>query len=89
MAHAESKMIMGYLPIEARHHAAILSLVAPATLATRMLDPFAGEGEFLEVAAQTWQDFRARPQWPRPRLWGVRDPCGGARVFHCSRWANP
>lgn len=54
MARAESKAIMGYLPIEERHHAAILSLINPATPATRLLDPFAGEGEFLEVAAKAW-----------------------------------
>jgi len=45
---------MGYLPIEPKHHAAILSLVAPATSAVRLLDPFAGEGAFLEGAAQAW-----------------------------------
>lgn len=54
MARAESKMIMGYLPIEPKHHAAILSLVAPATPAVRLLDPFAGEGAFLEAAAKAW-----------------------------------
>ncbi|MBE2267769.1 MAG: hypothetical protein IAE80_06020 [Anaerolinea sp.] len=54
MARAESKMVMGYLPIEPKHHAAILSLVQPATPAVRLLDPFAGEGVFLEVAAQAW-----------------------------------
>jgi hypothetical protein len=54
MARAESKMIMGYLPIEPKHHAAILSLVAPATPAVRVLDPFAGEGAFLEAAARAW-----------------------------------
>src|SRR5258708_7046054 len=55
MARAESKMIMGYLPIEERHYAAILSLLTTATPATRMLDPFAGEGLFLEAAAKAWQ----------------------------------
>jgi tRNA G10 N-methylase Trm11 len=54
MARAESKMVMGYLPIEAKHHAAIISLVAPATPAVKLLDPFAGEGEFLETAAKAW-----------------------------------
>jgi hypothetical protein len=54
MARAESKMIMGYQPIEPKHHAAILSLVAPATPAVRLLDPFAGEGTFLEAAATAW-----------------------------------
>jgi hypothetical protein len=54
MARAESKMIMGYLPIEPKHHAAILSLIAPATPAVRLLDPFAGEGAFLEAAAKVW-----------------------------------
>lgn len=44
MARSESKAIMGYLPIEAKHHAAIVSLLAPATPAHRILDPFAGEG---------------------------------------------
>ena len=54
MARPESKMIMGYLPIEERHFPALLSLIAPATPAVRMLDPFAGEGTFLEAAAQAW-----------------------------------
>ena len=44
MARAESKMIMGYLPIEERHYQALLSLVAPAHPGNRLLDPFAGEG---------------------------------------------
>ena len=54
MARNESKAIMGYLPIEAKHHTAITSLVAPATPTHKLLDPYAGEGEFLEVAAQAW-----------------------------------
>lgn len=54
MARAESKAIMGYLPIEERHHPALLSLVAPATPAHKLLDPFAGDGLFLEVAAKAW-----------------------------------
>src|SRR5690606_1021160 len=54
MARAESKMIMGYLPIEERHYPALLSLVAPAAPAVRLLDPFAGEGAFLEAAAKAW-----------------------------------
>jgi len=54
MARAESKMIMGYLPIEERHYPALLSLVAPATPVVKLLDPFAGEGAFLEAAAKTW-----------------------------------
>jgi hypothetical protein len=45
---------MGYLPIEERHYPALLSLVAPATPAHRLLDPFAGEGAFLEAAATAW-----------------------------------
>ncbi|MCA9883148.1 MAG: hypothetical protein KC708_09265, partial [Anaerolineae bacterium] len=55
MARLESKAVMGYLPIEERHHSALFSLVAPATSAHRLLDPFAGEGAFLEAAAQHWQ----------------------------------
>ena len=54
MARAESKMVMGYLPIDLKHYAALLSLVAPATPAVRLLDPFAGEGAFLEAAAKAW-----------------------------------
>lgn len=54
IARAESKMIMGYLPIEERHYPALVSLVAPATPAVRLLDPFAGEGAFLEAAANAW-----------------------------------
>lgn len=54
MARAESKMIMGYLPIEERHHPALLSLVAPSIPAAKILDPFAGEGAFLETAAKAW-----------------------------------
>ena len=54
MARAESKMVMGYLPIEPHHHAAILSLVMPATPPVKLLDPFAGDGLFLESAAKAW-----------------------------------
>ena len=54
MARAESKMVMGYLPIDLKHYPALLSLVAPATPTARLLDPFAGEGAFLEAAANAW-----------------------------------
>ncbi len=54
MARAESKMVMGYLPIDRHHHAAITSLVVPATPAVKLLDPFAGDGLFLDTAAQAW-----------------------------------
>jgi hypothetical protein len=54
MARAESKMIMGYLPIEQRLYPTLLSLVAPATPAVKLLDPFAGEGAFLAAAAKAW-----------------------------------
>ncbi|QPC84545.1 hypothetical protein G4Y79_09265 [Phototrophicus methaneseepsis] len=51
MARLESKTVMGYLSIERRHYTALFSLIAPATPAHRMLDPYAGEGEFIDVAA--------------------------------------
>ena len=54
MARPGSKMKAGYLPIEERHYPALLSLVAPATAQHRLLDPFAGEGAFLEAAATGW-----------------------------------
>jgi hypothetical protein len=47
-------MVMGYLPIEDKHHAAIVSLVALGSPAHKLLDPYAGEGEFLAYAAQVW-----------------------------------
>lgn len=37
MARTESKAIMGYLPIEPKHHAAILSLVVPTTPAHKLV----------------------------------------------------
>ena len=51
MARAESKMLMGYLPIKERRVVALFSLVAPAAPAHRLLDLFAGEGAFLDAAA--------------------------------------
>ncbi len=58
MARSESKAIMGYLPVEAKHHDAITSLITPATPATRLLDPFAGGGsiplEGLRVGANVY-----------------------------------
>lgn len=55
MARPESKAIMGYLPIEEKHYDAILSLLAPGNPEQRILDPFAGEGTFLEAAAKAWR----------------------------------
>jgi 16S rRNA G966 N2-methylase RsmD len=54
MARLESKVIMGYLPIEERHYQALFSLVAPATPDHKLLDPMAGSGEFLQSASQAW-----------------------------------
>jgi superfamily II DNA or RNA helicase len=54
MSRLENKQVMGYFAIEERHYPALLSLVQPATLAHKLLDPFAGEGAFLEAAAQAW-----------------------------------
>jgi hypothetical protein len=54
VARPESKMIMGYLPIQAHHDAAIVSLVAPGNASHRLLDPYAGNGEFLDYAAKAW-----------------------------------
>ena len=54
MARLSSKEILGFLPLSSQHHEAVLSLVAPATPTHRLLDPFAGEGEFLEAAAKAW-----------------------------------
>ena len=38
MARTESKIIMGYLPIETKHHAAIRSLVEPRIPAHRLME---------------------------------------------------
>ena len=55
MARQESKAVLGYLPLEPQHHAAVLSLVAPATQQHRLLDPCAGAGEFAQAAAAAWK----------------------------------
>jgi superfamily II DNA or RNA helicase len=54
MSRLENKQVMGYFAVEERHYPALLSLVQPATSAHRLLDPFAGEGAFLETAARAW-----------------------------------
>jgi hypothetical protein len=54
VARSESKVKMGYLPLETHHHEAIVSLVQPAHPGYKMIDPFAGDGVFLEVAAKHW-----------------------------------
>lgn len=80
MARTESKAIMGYhLPIEAHHHSAILSLIAPATL---LFDPFAGEGVFLETAARAWNvtPYANELDGDYGRFW--------SRGLSCCRW-NP
>ncbi|GAB4528628.1 MAG: hypothetical protein OHK0046_47720 [Anaerolineae bacterium] len=53
MARQTSKAKMGYYPIDPSYYPAILSLVAPPP-GTRMIDPFAGAGEFLDAAAKAW-----------------------------------
>lgn len=55
MSRHTSKLKMGYYPTPVEHHEAILSLVAPGTPATRIIDPFAGEGIFLEAAVRQWK----------------------------------
>ena len=55
MSRMENKAVMGFFAVEAKHHAAITSLVAPATPAHKLLDPYAGEGVFLETAAAAWR----------------------------------
>jgi hypothetical protein len=54
MSRMENREVMGFFAINPKHHAAITSLVAPATTAHKLLDPFAGEGAFLEIAARAW-----------------------------------
>ncbi len=54
MSRMENREVMGFFVIEPKHHAAILSLVALGTPAHKLLDPFAGEGAFLEAAAHAW-----------------------------------
>ncbi|MGJ3240768.1 MAG: hypothetical protein ACFE0Q_18810 [Anaerolineae bacterium] len=54
MARTISKEHLGFYPLENKHHTAILSLVAPATPAYKLLDAFAGESELLEAAAKYW-----------------------------------
>jgi len=68
MSRPENKMVMGYFPIEERHHAAILSLVAPTSDEVKLLDPCAGEGEFLAAAAQAWGCTPYATSWTQPAL---------------------
>jgi hypothetical protein len=52
MARAISRANLGFYAIDTHHHAAITSLVAPATPAHRLLDPFAGERLQLRVTVE-------------------------------------
>lgn len=54
MSRPENKMVMGFFAFDPKHHAAIASLVTPATPAHKLLDPFAGEGEVLETLSKAW-----------------------------------
>ena len=54
MSRLENKVVMGYFPFEERHYSALFSLVAPATPEVKLLDPFAGDGLFLDMAAKAW-----------------------------------
>jgi hypothetical protein len=102
MARAESKMIMGYLPIEERHFPALLSLVAPATPAVRLLDPFAGEGIFLEAAAAAWNVTAYANELDGERAAACMSRFGATQAVRCDverlvasnhafgvLWANP
>jgi hypothetical protein len=56
MARSISREKLGFYVIDPKHHEAILSLVEPsANQNVRLLDPFAGEGDFLALAAERWK----------------------------------
>lgn len=55
MSRATNREVMGFFAIGEKHHEAILSLIAPSTTnEARILDPFAGEGDFLYKASNHW-----------------------------------
>jgi len=56
MSRATNREVMGFFAIGEKHHEAILSLIEPSPYPDgRILDPFAGEGDFLLKASKTWQ----------------------------------
>jgi len=55
MSRGLNREVMGFFAIGEKHHPALLSLIAPSPSAeARILDPFAGEGDFLLTASQHW-----------------------------------
>ncbi|GAB4530087.1 MAG: hypothetical protein OHK0046_50470 [Anaerolineae bacterium] len=65
---------MAYLPIEAKHHSAILSLVAPATTAHLLLNPyavFAKWTDYLWLAGQCAMLVRPTRTGSNVTLWTV------------------
>ncbi|MEO0562096.1 MAG: DUF6094 domain-containing protein, partial [Chloroflexota bacterium] len=49
-----SKQKLGYYPFPQEHTDFVLQLLKPRSAPARMLDPFAGKGEFLLTAARHW-----------------------------------
>lgn len=102
MARLESKQIMGYLPLEERHYTALFSLVAPATPAVKLLDPFAGDGAFLEAAATAWNVTPYANELDGDRAQACLERFGPTQAVRCDverllasnnafglLWANP
>lgn len=55
MSRGLNREVMGFFAIGENHHEAILSLIEPSSIKeARILDPFAGEGDFLLKASEKW-----------------------------------
>jgi len=76
---------MGFLPIEPHQYAAILSLVTPAVPDSghKLLDPFAGEGAFLEAAADAWHMMPYANELDGERADHCRDRFGPTQAVRC------
>ncbi len=69
MSRASNRAVMGFFAIGEKHHEAMLSLIAPSTTPeARILDPFAGEGDFLLKASTYWNLTPTPTNWTKRGL---------------------
>jgi hypothetical protein len=83
MSRMENREVMGFFAIHPKHHATVTSLVAPATPAHRLLDPFGGEGEFLEAAAKGWNVTLYANKLDGERVQKCIERFGSKQVVRC------
>lgn len=55
MALPQSRMKLGFYPLDVQHYEPVLALLKPTKSGEpRILDPFAGEGDFIKAASEIW-----------------------------------